>query len=220
MVIADSFYEEVSPVTRALKRDVATKIWGIGWAKTGTTTLGECFKILGYMHQSQDLSLVEDISRGDMSRILALAHTKDTFEDWPWIILYKQLDRAFPGSRFVLTKREPENWLRSYEHMIAGQGEASKELNEIRRTLYGLPFPEVTRSQLIDRYEKHNDEVEQYFRDRPTDLLIVDWEQGDDWKVLCDFLRRDIPELPFPHANAGRYPETSSQAEMVCSIRK
>ena len=79
------------------------KVFGIGWAKTGTTTLGDCFKILGFDHQSQDLGLVKDIGQGDLSQIMALAEQKETFEDWPWIILYKELDEAFPGSRFVLT---------------------------------------------------------------------------------------------------------------------
>ena len=26
-----------------------TKVFGVGWAKTGTTTLGKCFGILGYV---------------------------------------------------------------------------------------------------------------------------------------------------------------------------
>ena len=38
-----------------------SKVFGVGWAKTGTTTLGECFKILGFDHQSQNLELVKDI---------------------------------------------------------------------------------------------------------------------------------------------------------------
>ena len=181
------------------------KIFGIGWAKTGTTTLGNCFKILGYDHQSQNLEIVKDIGRGDLTRIMALAKKKETFEDWPWIILFKELDQAFPKSRFVLTKRKSENWIRSYKNMIANEMDASKELNEIRRILYGLPFPKVSESQLIERYEKHNTEVEHYFRGRPKDLLIVDWEERGGWKELCYFLRKDIPENPFPHANKGKY---------------
>src|SRR5207302_3774936 len=111
---------------------------------TGTTTLGKCFATLGYDHQSQRLDLVKDLAVGDLSRIMTLANEKESFEDWPWIILYQELDRAFPGSRFVLTKRESSNWLRSYKNMLRQQGEPSEELNQMRRTLYGLPFPGVT----------------------------------------------------------------------------
>jgi hypothetical protein len=181
------------------------KIFGIGWAKTGTTTLGKCFGILGFDHQSQNLEFVKDTAKGDLSRIIALASTKDTFEDWPWIILYQELDKTFPDTRFVLTRRHSANWLRSYQNMLRGQGEASEELNEIRRILYGLPFPHVTEAQLIERYEKHNADVLAYFYGRPKALLVVDWEQGHGWKELCGFLNRAIPSVPFPHANRGEY---------------
>jgi hypothetical protein len=53
-----------------------TKIFGIGWAKTGTTTLGNCFKILGFDHQSQDLGLVKDVQKGALSRIMTLAEKR------------------------------------------------------------------------------------------------------------------------------------------------
>ena len=182
-----------------------SKIFGIGWAKTGTTTLGKCFEHLGFDHQSQRLDLVKDLAAGDLSRIMALAKGKESFEDWPWIILYRELDKAFPGSRFVLTCRDSANWIRSYRNMLRGQGDASEELNEIRRILYGLPFPHVTEAQLIERYEKHNQDVSVYFHGRPEALLVVDWARGHGWRELCGFLNTDTPSEPFPHANRGDY---------------
>jgi hypothetical protein len=182
-----------------------SKVFGIGWAKTGTTTLGRCFEMLGYKHQSQRLDLVKDVAAGDLSRILALAKDRETFEDWPWIILYRELDAAFPGSRFILTRREPERWLGSYENLLAKQGTASEALNEIRRSLYGLPFPHVTAEQLVTRYKRHNDDVMSYFSQRPADLLVVDWEKGGGWNELCAFLGKPVPQVEFPHANKGNY---------------
>lgn len=186
-------------------RLLMSRIFGIGWAKTGTTTLGRCFEILGFDHQSQQLDLVGDLRRGDLSRILALAGRKQTFEDWPWLLLYRELDQAFPGSRFVLTRRDSSKWLRSYQNMLRGQGEATGEMNEVRRILYDLPFPHVTGQMLIARYQRHNDAVLAYFHNRPECLLVVDWEQGHGWKDLCGFLGRPIPTAPFPHANRGNY---------------
>lgn len=196
-----------------------TKVFGIGWAKTGTTTLGKCFEILGYDHQSQDLSLVKDVGKGDLSRVMDLAKQKDTFEDWPWIILYRQLDEAFPESKFVLTRRDPEKWVRSYTNMLAAQNDASKELNEIRRILYGLPFPEVSESELIERYETHNKDVEDYFYRRSTDLLVVDWEEGMGWRELCNFLGKDIPSEPFPHANRGKYSRSPFLSSVIDKLK-
>lgn len=183
------------------------KFFGIGWPKTGTTTLGECFKILGFDHQSQDSPLIKDIAKGDLSRIMALVHTKETFEDWPWILLYKELDEAFPGSRFILTKRDSEIWYRSYKNMLANNGFLSEESNQIRSIIYEVPFVDVEaqKEQLIERYERHNREVMFYFRDRPEDLLVVNWEENCGWTELCRFLGKTIPNQPFPHSNKGKY---------------
>lgn len=182
-----------------------SKVFGIGWAKTGTKTLGECLTILGYNHQSRRLDLAEDLRTGDLSRILALVRQKDSFEDWPWLLLYREFDQAFPSSRFILTQRNPERWLRSYQNLLEEANQSTKQLNEIRSLLYGLPFPNVSPEQLQERYLRHNQEVVDYFKDRPQQLLIIDWESGDGWQSLCKFLGKGIPQAPFPHANRGNY---------------
>ena len=196
------------------------KVFGIGWAKTGTTTLGRCFEILGYNHQPQRLELVADLKDKNLSRILDLVNKKDTFEDWPWLILYRELDEAFPDSKFVLTRRDPVRWIKSYSNMLRNQGDASEELNEIRRILYGLPFTNVTEQQLVERYERHNSDITTYFRERPNDLLTIDWELGSGWEQLCEFLGREIPKEPFPHANKGKYIKPSILLNIKNAIKK
>ncbi len=181
------------------------KVIGAGWAKTGTTTLGDCLEILGYRHQRGRLDLVDDLGRGDFTRILEIAASVDSMEDWPWLLLYRELDEAFPGSKFVLTTRDESQWLRSYRNMLAHQGDASERMNERRRILYGLPFPGVTDRQLVERYRRHLRDVRAYFADRPADLLEVDWARGDGWERLCGFLGKPVPDAPFPHANRGSY---------------
>jgi|LakMenEpi03Aug12_release.lakeMendotaPanAssembly.Ray.scaffolds.fasta_scaffold258540_2 hypothetical protein len=181
------------------------KVFGIGWAKTGTTTLGLCMETLGYRHMSQNLSLVADLKMGDLTRILSIASRFDSFDDWPWIMLFREMDGFFPNSRFILTKRTPDRWLRSYRNMLRVQGPVTEEMNSIRSTLYRLPFPDVTDGELLERYQRHNDEVQDYFRDRPNDLLLVNWEEGHGWRELCGFLGMAMPEVPFPHANRGHY---------------
>lgn len=187
-----------------------TKVFGIGWAKTGTTTLGKCLRLLGYDHQTQRLDLVQYLQTGDLNPIYDIAASKDSFDDWPWLLLYKEMDERFPGSKFILTQRDPDSWLKSYRNMLASREEATEELNEIRRTLYSLPFPNVTDDQLLERYRAHNQLVVEYFRDRPESLLIVDWAAGDEWTKLCRFLGKDTPREPFPHANKGNYTRNPS----------
>ncbi len=182
-----------------------SKVFGVGWAKTGTTTLGVCLRTLGYRHQSHRMDLVADLKAGRLERIFQVVEEGESFEDWPWILLYKELDQRFPGSKFVLTVRDSSSWLTSYRNMLNRKKSISTEENERRAFLYGLPFPDVSDQQLVERYGRHNREVVEYFQGRPESLLKVNWSAGDGWPALCSFLGRDIPSAPFPHANRGRY---------------
>lgn len=189
-----------------------TKVFGIGWAKTGTTTLGECLRILGYKHQTQRLDLVEclDPAQRNLEPIYALADKHESFDDWPWLLLFREFDARYPGSKFVLTVRDPAPWIKSYRNMIGtiGAAKPTPEMNRKRTILYDLPFPEVTDQQLIERYQRHNAEVQAHFAGRPQDLLVVDWSRGDGWPQLCSFLGVPVPEQAFPHANKGAYKES------------
>lgn len=181
------------------------KIFGIGWAKTGTKTLGQCLRILGYNHQSRRLDLVKYLQKGDLSRIYSLARKKDSFEDWPWIILFKELDEEFPQSKFILTVRDEKDWLNSYRNLLSNEGKPTRRINKIRRFLYELPFPDVTDAQLIERYREHNRNVLSYFSTKKNQLLVVNWGKGDGWEELCAFLNKETPDIELPHLNKGKY---------------
>lgn len=181
------------------------KVLGVGWAKTGTTSLGVCLKRLGRRHTSMRLDLVDDWAVGDHTEILSIARRFDSFEDWPWLLLYKEFDRAFPGTKFILTTRESDSWVRSYLNQIHQPGHFTPEMNRLRELLYGMSFASPDPEKLIARYEAHNAEVREYFRDRPGDLLEVNWAKGDGWKEVCEFLGERVPSGPFPHAHRGIY---------------
>ena len=84
------------------------KVFGIGMSKTGTTTLAECFQILGLTpHKGFDPKLKRLYQKGrGLEPMLREAENYRTFEDSPWYLAYRDLDQAFPGSLFVLTVRE------------------------------------------------------------------------------------------------------------------
>jgi hypothetical protein len=51
-----------------------------------------------------------------------------------------------------------------------------------------------------DRYLKHNKEVLEYFKDRPSDLLVMDTNKPS-LRDLARFLEQDFPERPYPWKN-------------------
>jgi len=179
------------------------KVFGIGLNKTGTTTLGTCLRRLGYRHSSFDLRLLEQVRLGDLRGLKAAVERHDSFEDWPYPLVFTQLDRLFPGSRFILTRRRsPGAWLRSLQ---AHSLRTDPAIGSRSRTLaYGWPFPQLNRRAHLSLYQAHLLRVRRYFRHRPQDLLEVCWEEEASWGPLCAFLGHPVPEGPFPHANPGR----------------
>src|SRR5690606_31046354 len=143
-----------------------SKIVGVGRAKTGTTTLGDCLEVLGFTHRRGMLSLADTYAEGKLDPIWAVADQYDRFEDWPGLLLYQQFDERYPGSRSILTARDAAEWLASYRNMLDHRGEASEKLSQVRRALYGLPFPHVTGEALVGRYEHHTDAVRRYLAGR------------------------------------------------------
>jgi len=178
------------------------KVLGLGWAKTGTTSLAQAVRRLGYKHKSQDMDLVDRYGEGDWNAIKAIAQDFDSFEDWPWLLLYRQFDEWFPGTKFVLTVRDEEAWLPSLRKQWA-RVPHDKVSRRRREVLYGAPVPDISDQQLLGIYRRHNEGVREYFKDRPQDLAVFDWTKGHGWHDLCAFLDEPLPIEEFPRANSA-----------------
>ncbi len=173
------------------------KVFCIGAHKTGTTSLEVALTKLGYRVQGSFGTKDPDIAEKVHEMAYAMAEDYDAFEDNPWPILFKELDQRFPGSKFILTRRPPDAWIRSMVKDFATTE------TPMRRWIYGetAGCPEGNEDIYVERYERHNREVLEYFRDRPDDLLVFELPKGDGWEKLCAFLGHDVPDEPFPHAN-------------------
>jgi hypothetical protein len=187
---------------------IVMKVIGIGLEKTGTTTLKHALKFLGYnfCHQKDaffqekyntlaDYAVAGLLKKGSLEDFYHLASNADAFSDTPWPWLYKELDKKFPGSKFILTVRDEEKWIKSMVKYFGNIHSA------VREHFYGHGEPFTHESQYRETYRKHLQEVQAYFKDRPNDLLVVNWEEDDGWTVLCTFLNKTIPDIPFPHEN-------------------
>jgi hypothetical protein len=169
--------------------------------KTGTTTLGVCGRMLGMRTTSCDRALLKDVVlRNDLSGLYEKAESYDLFEDWPYPLVYKELDEAFPGSKFILTVRKSEQaWLSS----LSKHSLRTHPLWHSRVFVYGHRYPFGFEEEYLNVYRRHNELVRSYFADRPDDFIELCWEAGDSWEKLCSFLGCPAPEVPFPHANSA-----------------
>ena len=182
------------------------KIFCIGLNKTGTTTLGVCLQQLGFRHTSFSLPLLEDVALAEHDRLFALVEAHDSFDDWPYPLVFELLDQRFPGSRFILSRRaSAERWL---ESLSAHALRTDPLLGTRTRSLtYGHPYPQLAPAAHLAHYHSHLERVRHHFRERPTDLLEVCWELGSGWEEICSFLGCAVPTIPFPHANAKQLAE-------------
>lgn len=172
------------------------KVFGIGMNKTGTTTLGECLSRLGFQHHSFDLELTRAVDEGNLTPVFQVADEYDSFEDWPWPLIYEELDARYPDAKFILTTRKDNaTWIDSLKRHADRTGPT-----EFRKIVYGHAMPHGHEEEHIRCYEQHNANVRAHFDNR-DDLLEVCWEERAEWEPICEFLKRPVPNAPFPHAN-------------------
>jgi Sulfotransferase domain len=191
--------------------DNRPKIFGIGFHKTGTTSLGRALRLLGYRVQKgftfnaprKRIVIPEPVTLEKIrGAAFPLVRYYSAFEDNPWPLLFKEVDKAFPGSRFILTHRDPERWYRSASQFHKGRPSPMLDF------IYGGRDFEISENKdiAITRFNAHKEAVEAYFRNRPDDLLCWDLESEPRWETLCGFLRLGVPSQEFPHGKRQAQP--------------
>lgn len=151
----------------------------------------------GFRNLSIDVEAFKLWRDGDLAGVIQTMRSYDSFEDWPWPMIYSTIDDAYPGSKFILTRRkDPDTWFESLCRHADRTGPTV-----FRQVIYGYDMPHAHKAEHIRFYENHIVAVRKYFRNRPEDFLEVCWEEGDSWDVLADFLRLPGPHVPFPHMN-------------------
>lgn len=176
------------------------KVFGIGFQKTGTTSLRDALIMLGYRVCDGCGNAVNPRIRELVYKICyKLVDQYDAFEDHPWSVLYKELDCKYPNSKFILTIRPTDQWIKSIRSHF---GRTYIPLHE---WIYGAGYPEGNEDVYINRYEQHNANVLEYFKYRPNDLLVLSLDgsmsSNELWERLCLFLGRPVPNEEFPCSN-------------------
>ncbi|MEM8863693.1 MAG: sulfotransferase family protein [Chloroflexota bacterium] len=177
-----------------------TKYFCIGLQRTGTTSLHQAALLLGIRSAPMSADLLYDLEA-------PLIDQYDLFSDNPIPLLYQKLDKAYPNSKFILTTRPIEGWLKSVEWLFThDKPTLSPEFQEIGDDIHQRLYGRTTFDELVFRafWHSYHAEVDSYFANRPGDLLRLNFSAGDGWEKLCPFLDVEIPVDPFPHTNKRR----------------
>ncbi|MFO1407695.1 MAG: sulfotransferase [Steroidobacteraceae bacterium] len=188
------------------------KIFGIGFYKTGTTSLFEALRILGYHAVNGDTpgsypgaddgaTLIRRIDAGDWR--LPTFERFDAFTDNPYFAIWRRIVDLYPDAKYILTVRDEGPWIESCVKFYR-----NRRLRPMRLWMFGShadPSRDAaSREAWLEAYRAHNRDVREFFADRPGQFLEVDLTRDAGWAPLCAFLDAPIPSQPWPHANRGR----------------
>lgn len=185
------------------------KIFCIGSNKTGTTSLTKALQILGYsvcpehIMFSINSKYFYEHSIGNYENLFKIVNNYNAFEDRPWNHddFYKKLDEKFPDSKFILTIRDTDNWIESYRRWSIKIHLKEKWFYKlISQVCYGVDDFLSDELNMRNKYNKRNQDIINYFKDT-NKLLVLNFEESQDWKPLCNFLNKPNPNCEFPHLN-------------------
>lgn len=177
-----------------------TKVFVIGFQKTGTTSLELALQRLGFRVYGGDKNLMKFQNTIELKTyIQKTLQNWDAVQDMPWPIFYKQLFELYPEAYFILTVRDPQSWIQSVVQFF---GSIRFPLHQ---KIYGVPCAEGYESRYLEVYQQNNKEVQFFFSGKPH-FLVMDMKKDFNYETLCGFLNiQDIPIEAFPHGrNNGR----------------
>ncbi|HEX4095678.1 MAG TPA: sulfotransferase [Caulobacteraceae bacterium] len=208
------------------------KVIGAGLPRTGTLSMKHALEQLGFGRCYHMEEVFADHAR---SRAWASYFTggpvdwDEVFDgygaavDAPAYIAWRDLIRAYPDAKVVLTMRDADSWYDSMSKTILSDGlnEAlmATELGPMLAPMLGAMLAEVPglppmqgppagpppREVMMAMREAHNTAV---LREVPPERLLV-FQVSEGWEPLCRFLGVETPVEAFPRVNdAGSFHAT------------
>lgn len=183
------------------------KVFGIGFHKTGTSTLAAALRHLGYSVTGPNWVFEKDIAKTYVSKCRDLSKDFDAFQDNPWPLVYAEMDEMWPDAKFILTTRDVDKWVASQVKHFG------RKDTPMRRLIYGAEYgcPAGNEERYAEVFKAHNAAVRSYFEGRELDFLEIDLTATSEWAPICTFLGVDVPAIPFPHANSAESVKRNSK---------
>ena len=230
---AKNRYTIDSIINSYFEKTTRPKIFCIGQNKTGTTSLKFAFEMLGFKVGNHEIAglFLDDWAKRDFSRLIRFCERADAFQDIPFSInfTYQALDQAFPNAKFILTIRNSaeewyQSWVRFTNKFCGKENNALPTVEDLQQhpyiyqgfmwrfhqLNYGVGLT-VDKSLLFDRqlyinyYHQYNQNVINYFRYRPQDLLILNLaDNSNNMEKLCNFLGVQYQGQIMPHDNKSQ----------------
>lgn len=184
---------------------MSLSVIGAGFGRTGTLSLKMALELLGFgpcchgsdfRHYAQGAGFWQHIFDYQPINLDEFFRGYVSTVDSPSSRFYLQLAERYPLAKVILTWRETDAWLSSYQATIL-QMKSSPHGAKYMAFLFGSEDPD--RESMIAAYERHNAEVQRMI---PEDRLLV-YDVRSGWPPLCEFLKIPCPEAAFPRTNSS-----------------
>ena len=191
---------------------LGTKYFCIGLGKTGTTTFGVCAKRLGLKHFGS--GLVKPFRDRDFEAVANIIKNHDSFDDYPWPLIYEWLDAVCEDARFAITLRDPDKWLASLKHHYDVTGPTLA-----KKVFFGYYSPYENEVHHRAAYVDHVARVRKSF-DHERRLLEINWSDGSTWDEVAQFFGKPAPQGLIPVANRRKgSPETIARQRLLSDAK-
>ena len=134
--------------------------------------------------------------------------------DSPAIAFAEDLIAAYPKAKVILVERDLESWFESFDNAIITRmwsrfryvvvgfdpsfaGLISETHRRWAVGWMGVKNAKEMREKARGIYKAHYDFVR---RVTPKEQLL-EYKLGDGWEPLCEFLGKEVPDVPFPRRN-------------------
>lgn len=186
---------------------VPTRVFGIGMQRTGTTSLHEAFQMMGFdsahwKSANWAKAIWQEMSKWGNSRTMEKDYA---LCDNPIPLLYEKLDKTYAGSKFILTVRDEDAWVRSVEKFWTYEGNPQRwtwDADGFSHKMHGMIYGTIEFDEQVfrERYRRHNAAVTQYFSGR-SDFLRLEIDGGTTMAPLRRFLDLPFCGHKFPHSH-------------------
>lgn len=214
---------EIEEVKKILMND--RKIFQIGFNKSGTASIYNYFKNQGYNSIHWDDGRISKKIHQNFKNHLPLLDGYDEYQVFTDMehrddkglayysaeLYFKELDKNYPGSVFILNYRDVDKWIKS----------------RINHPLYlhctmkstGLSEEEVV-VEWKENYYRHINEVVDYFKHREN-LIVLNIDTDDDEKLYRSLVKLgfSLKDKKLPHTHKTNAKKISEKQQHVNSIR-
>ncbi|KAJ6526730.1 P-loop containing nucleoside triphosphate hydrolase protein [Mycena capillaripes] len=228
--MSDSFLANARLIDpRDTKRTVRMEVLVLGFPRTGSTSMHDALKILGYRDVHHMQSVFKNPKEADMwiEAVYARFHGRGTpygraewdqllgncaaVTDCPSVVFAEDLIAAYPDAKVVLTSRDLDKWWKSYTDTI-------RPMMDSRVFRFAAFLDPSGLGQFYKMASLHSDillgpayteesakkRFEEHYaamrRAVPKERLL-EYDVKEGWGPLCAFLGKEVPSEKFSHTN-------------------